>query len=992
MRSSTYRFFSHSLVVATLATVGCTGWLILVISTVERFASPVLVSPPPSAPNAGPDVGVNSLQLLDQLPVTFEPNRGQWDQQVAYRMRSVPWGGYEVELRREGPRIIFESAGKIESLDLRFQGSAGAVEIEAADPSPAHTNYFIGSSEADWITSLPGYHKIIYRLIYPGIDLVLYGRGHEIEFDFLVAAGADPSLIQMAFIRTESGPRETRSVPVELAEDGELRFPGWEGVIELGRPHIYQESPAGQQTIDGGYHISNNSLVTFELGSYDPTHPLVIDPLIVSSGFLGGTGQDTPYAITHDDSGNIYLAGQTRSTNFPVRSPYDGTINGVSDAFLMKINPSGTAILMSTYLGGRNPGDRILDIEVDRDGLIYVCGETSSLNFPLVNPFQSTYSGNFDGFVAILGSGGSRLLFSSLLGGSSQDTIYGLALDEEHNIYLTGSTRSGNFPTVRAMQPQIRGEVDAFVAKVDPRGKLLFATYWGGQDTGVEESEEESGLGIVVDPLRNIYLTGVTSSNAFPLVAPYQSTFGGVTDCFVVKMGSDGQSVIFSTYLGGVRADAGRAIVVDPFGQSVITGYTFFRDFPVKNAFQPAYMGNLDAFVTKMSANGQRLIFSSFLGGSGEENSGAIGDSTPVGSIAIDRAGYIYVGGKTSSSDFPLLVPIQPGLGGDTDGFVSKIDPAGTSLLFSSYIGGSSFESSGSEERVTGLSVDERGLISLTGITLGGNFPVVLPFQSIYGGGVSDGFLSLIATPDVNPATAVSAASFNGGVIAPGSIVALFGSNFATGQSTAPNLPLPELLGGTRVQIEDQTGLQRSGGLFFVSPEQINLYVPEEILPGPARLNVFNSFFPDGLQRWQQASIQVERVAPAIFTANADGAGAPAAIIQRVRAGAISYEPVAEVGQFGYFEPRPIDLGPESDEVYLILFGTGWRGAASISDCVVKIGGLKVPVLFAGAQGNYVGLDQLNLRLPRELIGSRSVNVTLEVEGMIANVVRLYVL
>lgn len=986
---------------AVLVTVGSAILLALAFRLAEQPALPVLRDRGEEARQGGLD----HQQILRRLPVSFEPNQGQLERQVVYRAQSLPGatsraefrGEYKLELHREGPRLISADESGINSIDLRFPGSTKTPLIEGRDQLPGRTSYFIGNERERWITDLPAYRKVVYRNMYAGIDLIFYGEGAEIEFDFLVAPGADPSQIRMEVVCARTGLIEGRSAPSpagcgrpQVGRDGSLSLSGPGGGLELRRPFIYQEGPAGRLPIDGGYVIDKDDQVAFRLGPHNPAFPLVIDPIIRNSGFFGGSGQDTPYAITLDGAGNIYIAGQTRSSNFPVRLGYDETINGLSDAFVMKINPTGTAVLMSTFLGGRNPGDRILDVKVDAEGLIYVCGETSSLNFPLVTPFQSTYSGNFDGFVSILSGNGRQLVLSSYLGGSSQDTINSMALDGDGGIYLTGGTRSANFPAVRAFQPKMNGRADAFLARVDSFGALSFSTFLGGLESEAAETGEEAAFGVAIDQLGSVYLTGVTSAANFPLVKPFQSSFGGVSDCFIVKMRADGQAIIYSTFLGSSRADAGRAIAIDSFGQAVVTGYTFFRDFPTLNALQPAYQGNLDAFVAKLAANGEALLFSTFLGGSGQENFGSVNDPTPIGSIAVDRAGHIYVGGKTSSLDFPLLLPTQTALRGESDGFVIKLDPAGSSLLFSTYLGGGAIENEGTDERVTGLAVDRDGVIYVTGSTAGGNFPIILPFQSGFGGGVSDGFLTSIAMPDVSSLATVSAASFNGGAIAPDSMVALFGTNLAAGFSVANTIPLPEVLGGTRVLIEDSAGTVRPAGFFFASPGQINLHIPPGTAPGPAILSVSTASGadPQGLR----AKIPIVRVAPAIFTANANGIGAPAAVIQRIRGANVSIEPVAEINVFGQYEPKAIDLGPETDEVYLILFGTGWRGVRSQSEVVVRIGGITVPIEFAGAQGVYVGLDQINIRLPRELSGRREVEVTLEVEGMIANIVRVFIL
>ncbi len=918
-------------------------------------------------------------QLLDRVPVAFELNRGQAVPEVSYLWRV---GNRRVELRRGGARLVWQETGDERSIDLKFAGGNKAARIEPAGPARAgRSHYLIGSEKSDWVRDIPSYERIAYREIYPGIDLLFYGRGREIEYDLVVAPGADPSRIRMEFNGAVRGEK------IETTPGGDLQLWVGDRRLTIRQPTIYQSDDRGRHPIEGGYVVGESGEVEFRIGDYDHRQPLVVDPIIEFSTFLGGSGADTGYAVTVDQAGNIYVVGQTGSANFPLRGGYDNSINGLSDAFIVKINPSGTAILFSTYLGGRNPGDRAWDVEVDRDGRVYVCGETSSINFPTVNAYQNFFRGGTDGFLSILSSNGAELLVSTYLGGSSLDVAYGLALDPDRNIYLTGGTRSANFPVSRALQPELKGRMDVFITKIAAGGELIFSTYLGGQDTGLEVSEEETGYGIALDSRQNIHLTGITSSTTFPLKGAVQSGFGGVEDCFVVKLTGDGQSIIYSTYLGGSRADRGRAIAVDSFGQAVITGYTFFSDFPTLNAYQSNYRGNLDAFVAKLTANGRQLIFSTFLGGSGEENSGTLNDQIPAGAIAIDKIGNIYVGGKTGSTDFPVNQPLQFGLRGNTDGFLVKFDPAGSSLIFSTLLGSTYASDMGNDERVLGLTTDNFGAIYLTGQALQSDFPLTMPFQPVFGGGPSDAFVARITTPDIGGLAPVSAASYVGASIAPDSIVSLFGVGLAPGTEVANAIPLPTSLQGTSVTVEDRFGVVRLARLFFVSPGQINLQIPAETASGRAVIRLTNQSTPVAGGR---AIIQVEQLAPAIFTANSDGAGAPAAFIQRVRAdGSVGYESVVESSFLGRFEPRAIDLGPSTDDVYLVLFGTGWRRASGLGSVVVRVGGIEVPVLYAGQQGQFVGLDQINLRLPRQLIGRGTVQVSLEVDGMLANLVNL---
>ena len=956
---------------ASLGATLLTGiWLILMTSL------------PPTSDRQVPEVE-RYRDLVAHLPVSFEANQGQLDPQVYFRTRA---GRYQLEFLRNSSRLSWVEGNQGRTIELQFPGSAAGVTVEGAERLPGTTNYFIGQSADEWVTGIPTFRQIVYRDLYPGVDLVFYGQGESIEFDFVVAPGADPSSIRMEFV--DGAGRRERGLAISTS--GELQVgPPNQQPLRLLRPVIYQAGEHGRKTIGGEYVVAPDALVEISLDGYDRTRQLVIDPLIQFSSLLGGAGQETPYAMTIDQVGNIYIAGQTSSANFPVRAGYDNSINGTSDAFIVKINPSGSAILAATFLGGRNPGDRVLDIKLDRDGFVYVCGETSALNFPIKQGFQNTYRGNTDGFISIFNNNLNQLMFSSYLGGSSFDSITRLAISTDQQIYLTGGTRSANFPIVDAMQPVLQGRMDAFVTKIDPLGSIVFSTYLGGPDMGLEVSEDETGYGIVLDTLENVYVTGVTSSRNFPLVNAIQPRFGGVEDGFVVKMSSDGRALLYSTYLGGERADRGRAIAVDSFGQAIITGYTFFGDFPTANAFQPAYRGNLDAFVTKLSATGREFIFSTFLGGSGEENSGTINDQIPAGSIAVDRIGNIYVAGKTSSADFPVRLPVQGGLRGVTDGFISKFDPSGRSLLFSSLIGSNDGSDIGYDERVTALAIDATGGINLVGTALFSDFPILMPFQANFGGGVSDAFLTRISTADLPGLAPVSAASYVGETLAPDSIIAIFGANLASGTRVAAALPLPSSLLETSVRVTDRLGVERIGGLFFVSPSQVNLHLPAGMATGSAQIALRTPLSAAGLS----ASIHIGRVAPALFTANADGRGAPAALVQRIRSnGSVSFEPVIQMNLLGNFEPVAIDLGPPTDEVYLILFGTGWRGSGANSSVTVRIDGEEVPVLYAGSQGEFVGLDQLNVRLPRQLTRRGEVTLTLEVDGLIANPVRISIL
>lgn len=924
--------------------------------------------------------GQAATNMLAGLPIAFEPNRGQAENSTQFIARTPDLA---IDFSSAGPRLRWrahksESAG---SLEIHFPGANRQPKIEGEVPLAGAGNYFIGNDPAGWITDLPTYGRLRYRQIYPGVDLVFYGRGRHLEYDFVIAPGADPAKVRMEFAGADRMWRDDSGNLILVIEDRELA---------IRAPAIYQETERGRQAIPGHYVINEDRQVSLELADFDAARPLIVDPIIDFSTYLGGVGLDTGYAVTVDPAGNIYVVGQTASLNFPTRNPLFNALNGANDAFIVKVNPQGSTVLFSTYLGGRNPGDRAWAVAVDRNGHIHVCGETNSVNFPIVNGAQTNFRGNTDAFISILANAGNALLYSSYLGGSFQDVAYGMALDDDGNIYLTGGTKSSNFPTRNPLQAELRGPKDAFVAKLNAAGELVFSTYLGGDAAGDGGSEDESGFGIALDPWRNIYLAGLTSSPTFPTVNALQAHFGGVEDAFIARIEADGSKFAYATYLGGSRADNARGIAVDAFGQVYLTGYTFFPDFPTVDPLQPDYKGNIDAFVAKLSAAGDRLIFSTFLGGSAEENTGILTDLTPSSAIAVDKTGNIYVAGKTGSTDFPTVFPIQGTLRGHTDAFVAKIDPAGSALLFSTFLGSSFIGDNGIDERALGLAIDPFGGMYLTGQVLQNDLPTVLPFQPNYGGGLSDAFLIKVSTPDLTTVAPVSAANYIGSAIAPESIVAVFGSNLAPTTEVAAAVPLPLELQSTSVTVEDRLGAKRPAPLFFVSPFQINLQIPPGTAPGRATLTVGNAMtLPGGKV---SATIWINPVAPSLFAANADGQGVPAAQLLRIKAdGTVNYEPVARLNFQGRYEPIPLDLGPESDQLYLVLFGTGWRNVADLSRVTARIGGIDVPVLYAGAQADYVGLDQINVPLPRQLMGRGEVSLALSAESMLANLLTVNV-
>lgn len=911
------------------------------------------------------------LEHVGKLPLHFEANQGQAESGAAFLTRA---GGYRLSLAAEQPALTLRKGQA--RLHVRPMGAAQSSRPVAESPLPGRSNYFIGNDPHTWRTNVPSYSKIRYPDVYPGIDLVYYGNGNRLEYDFIVSPGRSHESISLAIEGAES---------MQLGEEGHLALRLNGDVIEMRKPVAYQPVGDDKRPVDAAYRITPGNRVEFELGAYDRSLPLVIDPIIEYSTFFGGSGTDAAYGITLDSQNNIYVTGQTASSNFPLKNAFDSALEGANDAFVVKLNAQGNQIVFSTYIGGRNSGDRGWAIAVDRAGNVYFTGETNSLNFPTVNAVVPGFRGNVDGFVAKLNVEGNVLLYSTYLGGGFADVPYAIALDRFDNVYLAGRTESTNFPLKTPMQDKIRGQRDAFITKLGADGELLYSTYLGGEPAMTGGRDEDVGYGIAIDAMQNIYVVGYTTSPTFPTAHPIQALFGGVEDVFVAKINAAGTGLIYSTYLGGSRADVGRGIAVDAIGNAYITGYTLSLDFPALEALQKEYASSSDGFVAKINAAGTGLIYSTYLGGDGEENTGLVTELTPACAIAVDSLGNAYVTGKTASANFPIKQAIRSTLSGDDDAYVAKIDPAGSELVYSTYLGSSFTGANGLEERGLGIAASRLGTVYITGQILKSDYPTMQPAQSAYGGGLSDAFIARISASDLAGISALSAASFVGGSFAPESIVAVFGANLASATEVAASTPLPTTLLGTTVTITDKQEMERPAPLFFVSPSQINFEIPAGIAPGKARITVTNA-----QKTSLSTTVLIESIAPGLFSANASGQGLAAAVAIRVKAdGSQSFEPVVASDNLGQPFAVPIDLGPASDRVFLILFGTGLRNNSQLSNASVQLGGIASTVTFAGAQGGFIGQDQINLEIPRSLAGRGLVPINVVIDGRIANSVNV---
>jgi len=894
-----------------------------------------------------------------KLPLSFEANHGQTDSQVKFLSRG---NGYNLFLTAT-EAVIRNSQSAV--LRMKLVNANPASEIEGLGELPGKSNYFIGSDPQQWRTGVTNYAKVKLREVYPGIDLVYYGHERQLEYDFILAPGADPKQIKLAFDGAER---------MRIDGDGDLALDTAAGEVRQHRPVIYQEVNGDRRPVDGRYVLLGQNEVGFAIGEYDASQPLVIDPVLSYATYLGGSANDgiNGIAIWVDAAGAIYVAGNTLSTDFPVVNALQPTYGGTStsvfasmgDAFVTKLNPAG-ALVYSTFLGGSG-SDRAIDVTVDAAGNVYLAGDTVSNDYPVANALQSTRrASGFTGCVTKLNAAGNALVYSTYLGGSLGETATGIAVDEAGAAYVTGGTSSADFPLVNALQPNLGGGpvyADAYVTKINPAGSaLVYSTFLGG-------SQSEIGWGIAVDAAGNVYVVGETRSTNFPLANALQPSRGGGTDdAFIVKINPAGSALVYSTYLGGAGEDVRPSVAVDRSGNAYVTGISNSTNFPTANAFQPNSGGGFDAFVAKLNPSGSAFVYSTYLGGSANDGGTK---------VVPDGAGNAYVSGITLSANFPLARSLQSSLRGTQDAFVTKLNDAGR-IAWSTLLGGDNADSAAD------LAVDAAGNVYAAGTTTSSDFTVTPnAAQNALRGGID----SFIVKLGADVAT-VSAASFSGATLAAESIVAAFGTGLATTTSAATTIPLPTSLAGTQVSIKDSAGAERLAPLFFVAPNQVNCLIPAGTAQGTAAVTITSS---DGSV--STGIIQIVAVAPGLFAMNANGQGVPAAGFQRFAA---SGAQTAEGPVFRFdaatnrFVPAPIDLGPAGEQTFLILFGTGFRNRSALPAVACQIGGEASEVQFAGAQGSLVGLDQANVRIPRSLAGRGEVDVVMTVDGKAANTVRI---
>jgi len=979
-------------------------------------------------------------QLADwfrSLPLEFESNTGQADSKVLFVTRS---GTGLAALTADGIAFPLHAVPGDILVKMTLKGNLNLDAIKNGEGQlPGRVNYLMGSDPSRWHTDVPTYSKVRYRGVYTGIDLIFYGNQKQLEYDFVLAPGADPASIRFDF---EGVPE----VSVDPAGNLLGRTPG--GSFELHKPTVYQQVSGVRKAIEGAFSVTHGRTVGFRLGAYDLNLPLVIDPVLVFSTFLGGSSADAANAIATDPAGNIYVAGVTQSADFPVTSNVlQGTQRaaGQNTAFVSKLNPSGTALIYSTYLGGSS-GETAYGLSVDSSGNAYVVGQTGSKDFPTTaGALQNSLPASIrTSFVSKLNAAGNGLLYSTYLGGTSQvsflccDLAAAVAIDPTGNAYIAGTTVSSGFPvTTGAAQTKFAASLssNAYVAKLNPSGTgLVYATFLGGSgqvqfNIGPAVFQGDQATAIAVDEAGNAYVAGLAHSPDFPVTTgAFQTKNKAATtsgtasqiagyNAFVTKINPGGTALVFSTYLGGsgvtignggfgnqvIFGDQANAIAVDGGGNAYVTGAAYSADFPVTTgAYQsklsaaqpvsnPLNFSKLgyNAFVTKLNPGGTNLVYSTFVGGSGSD--------TAYG-IAIDHSGNAYIAGTTTSLDFPVSsAAVQSAnkaaiTNSAGSAFVSQLNPSGTALVYSTFLGGSGLVTSASPalgDAAYALTLNSAGNVYVAGTARSADFPITQgALQTINNAASSKGqnaFLALINpaaslsgdAPSIRPNLGVvDGASFRPTVTA-GGIATIFGYSLAIAVASAVAVPLPTSLGGTQVTI---------GGigvpLLYVSPSQINLQIPWE-LAGQAQATVVVT---TAVGSSAAATVNISAVAPAMFTVNASGNG-QGAVINAQGQTATAATPVPR-GQ--YIEIYCLGLGT--------VFNRPSTGAAAVGASsptlvapTVTIGGAQVPASFAGLAPGFVGVYQVNALVPLGLAPGSAVPLSVSFDGAASQTVTIAV-
>jgi hypothetical protein len=677
-----------------------------------------------------------NVQIINPKPLVFEQNNGQIDESVKFLSRAK---GYDLLLLGDEAIINLKSASS-NPVTMKLVGAKKSPEVRGQNVLIGKTNYLVGNDKSKWRSNISNYESVKFEEIYQGIDLVYYGDEKQIEFDFLVSPGMDPQTIKFKL----EGPDN-----IELDNSVNLVMHLGPETMAFQAPVLYQEIGGETNSVKGEFALLENSQIGFQVGDYDAEYPLVIDPVLIYSTYIGGNGNDTSMGIHVDNDGNMILVGNTWSTTFPVGP--DVYMLGAHKIFVTKLLGNGSDFEFTTFLGGRS-NDSIKETALDPDGNIYIAGYTESDDYPVENAYQTMLAGGegTDAFISKIKPDGSGFVYSTYLGGWYQDggfandEAHDIAVDQNGNAYITGMTESMYFDTTAgAFQTmpglgEYSGATDAFVSKFDANGKLVYSTYLGGlyKRAGYPVPElsiysNEIGTAIVVDDDGSVFVAGTTDADLFyKTTGKYrENRLGENTNIFITKLNPTGSDVLYSTFFGGTKKDRVNDMYLSGFGTLVFAGYTDSDDYPTNNrAFQDRLVETVDlpqnfegwkdfsggdCFVTAILKNLETLHYSTYFGGGNRES---------INKIAGDDLGFIHATGFTFSNDFPTTGDaLKDTLAGVLDPFVLKLDPGAGgagSLVYSSYFGGKDIGAG------IDIDVDDKRNLYVTGWTRSDDIPV----------------------------------------------------------------------------------------------------------------------------------------------------------------------------------------------------------------------------------------------------------------------------
>jgi hypothetical protein len=660
------------------------------LGTLNTQYAPIEIRYGGSGNNLTHDVPDAAMNI--ELPSYFYENLGQINDKDVFFYGSIP-GGY---IGFGCSQVFLWLEGATNCLTLDF-GNTHQV-LPKPDCGDTHsTNFFLGS-ELSFLNARTA-RSIIYESLWPGIDLLYHASMNEIKYEFIIAPGYDPSQINIRYHGHDVlyADSDTLFITVDNAKFEDTGLIAFQEDIKIGAKFVLRDS----------------DMVCFQVDEYDLSKQLVIDPLLYSS-YFGGSSYDGIGPIAIDSEGYIYAAGSTDSHDFPIVEAYDGSYSALyTTCFVFKLAPEGDSLVYSTFIGGSQE-DGPSFIEVDSSGCVYIGGWTWSSDFPTTeDAYDPSYNGKSDGFILKLNATGNGLVYSTFVGGSDEEWDLRYTLDDYGSFVIAGTTMSSDFPMLRALDDEFNEIVEFFVLKLSENGStLVSSTFLGGEGherasdittdssgaiiiagtnfTGTYDnilsecfilklsgtcdevifnyrfsgSRGDESSGMVVDSLGDVYVTGYTSSPDFPIVNAYDSALGGDTDCYVLKLDSSGEFLIFSTFIGGSRSDVGASIILDEQGNVYVTGYSESSNFPLVSPYQRAHQGHYDCIVFKLSASGDNLLYSTYIGGSFPDYGNSI--------LRSDR-GQIYIGGRTWSDDFPTRNAYDDSLGGERDGFIIKM-------------------------------------------------------------------------------------------------------------------------------------------------------------------------------------------------------------------------------------------------------------------------------------------------------------------------------